>query len=1131
MARQARTEFDHPPTLDTSSDPEAFEVVAPLVSLDESLSPYPRPKLIDLPGGKRLLEKDPAWNRRCLLALAAIAGAWQDRYEQVIATTTDQIAQLNYHHRPGGMSVLSAFIKIEEISTALLRRKLPLDRDDMRTLLEVASRRSSGWSRFRFHMPGLIVHLERLAEAEGVVESLTPQIRKLRAYLDLPGQDRKLATRLDRLLETEGDEVLPLRLVADVPGSAAVGSDLIHRRLKAFLGLPLGPVEGDEALPVEPDGFAAPAASPLREAHAVIGHALSRQSEDRRHRRDGVDLLIEEVGDLGELTLGQAEALSLALDERVARLLLPERGEFDDYHLRGSLENMRHGIGLDVAGPAKTLEDLLLLTASRAGYWARVGQEAVAFAEAAAAAGELSPGMQYFVHRLRCIAISEPPMGTLPPLAARLSRLLDGDATMLLVPGERWADRAHADLAAMTDKQRAAWVALLRHAYTATSSKPSAAWTKEAKAALKLVTAKHLRRQLAAWFPEVARGRSFRSIGSYGGDSRSAADTFNDGNANVLRGLVWTLAAVPDADTPRLLADLLTTSIKKVPGVGPRAVKLANACVWALGETAGHRDAAVQTASLGQLARLKSTVTFKTTLKMIDKALAKAAERLGTSPEELEEMAVPTYGMEEVGRRVEELGDFTAELVVTGTGTAELRWKKADGSAQKSVPKAVKEGFADELKELKAAAKDIAKMLPAQRDRLDLLPLRQKAWDYTTWAERYLDHPLVGTLARRLIWTLTPLGSGDDTEADAAVMWLDGRLVGVDGEPVGVDPAATRVALWHPIGRGEAEVLAWRRFVEDRRIRQPFKQAHREVYLLTDAERNTAVYSNRFAAHLIKQHQFNALCGVRGWRNKLRLMVDDEYPPATRELPAWDLRAEFWVEGAGDDFGTDTTDSGSYLYLATDQVRFYPLGSSANSAHAGGGGYAWSRWRGEDAPEPIPLEDVPPLVLSEVMRDVDLFVGVASVGNDPAWQDGGRQQRYGHAGYWADYSFGDLSATATTRRGVLERLVPRLKIADRCSFTDRFLVVRGDLRTYHIHLGSGNIQMEPNNQYLCIVPGRGEGVGASGGGASGGGASGGVFLPFEGDRTMSIILSKAFLLADDRAITDPTIVSQIRRGS
>ena len=47
-------------------------------------------------------------------------------------------------------------------------------------------------------------------------------------------------------------------------------------------------------------------------------------------------------------------------------------------------------------------------------------------------------------------------------------------------------------------------------------------------------------------------------------------------------------------------------------------------------------------------------------------------------------------------------------------------------------------------------------------------------------------------------------------------------------------------------------------------------------YLVTDAERRTERYSNLFAAHILRQHQFNALCGARHWKNKLRLMVDDE---------------------------------------------------------------------------------------------------------------------------------------------------------------------------------------------------------------------------------------------------------------
>jgi hypothetical protein len=222
-------------------------------------------------------------------------------------------------------------------------------------------------------------------------------------------------------------------------------------------------------------------------------------------------------------------------------------------------------------------------------------------------------------------------------------------------------------------------------------------------------------------------------------------------------------------------------------------------------------------------------------------------------------------------------------------------------------------------------------------------------------------------------------------------------------------------------------------------------------------------------------------------------------PPATRPLPAFDLRAEFWTGGiVGAPHGADTTHAGTLLHLATDQVRFYALG-------APGGANA------------LPLDRVPPLAFSEVMRDVDLFVGVCSVGN-PTWADGGPAGRF--RDYWQAYAFGDLSASAATRRDVLADLLPRLNIKDRATLADRFLVVRGRRRTYKIHLGSGNILVSSNDQYLCIVPDA----------ARRSAADPGPFVPFEGDQMLSVILSKAFLLAADDKITDPTITRQLNRA-
>ena len=101
----------------------------------------------------------------------------------------------------------------------------------------------------------------------------------------------------------------------------------------------------------------------------------------------------------------------------------------------------------------------------------------------------------------------------------------------------------------------------------------------------------------------------------------------------------------------------------------------------------------------------------------------------------------------------------------------------------------------------------------------------------------------------------------------------------------------------------------------------------------------------------------------------------------------------------------------------------------------------------------------------------------------------------------------------------MEKLIPRLKIAAQCELTDKFLVVRGEIRTYKIHLGSGNILMEPNDQYLCIVENRS--VGKS--------ETATQFLPYEGDQRLAIILSKAFLLAEDKKITDETITRQLKQ--
>ncbi|MEU4092759.1 DUF4132 domain-containing protein [Streptomyces sp. NPDC026673] len=651
----------------------------------------------------------------------------------------------------------------------------------------------------------------------------------------------------------------------------------------------------------------------------------------------------------------------------------------------------------------------------------------------------------------------------------------------VLNPGEAWADAALAHAA----EAGTAWEGLLRHALTATAARPAAKWDRAARALIDGIGSEEVRSAAVAWLGLVGRPRTLPY------EDRDAVHNggYDPYNATALRGLVWLLPLLPPhPGTARVLGALVETSLRTVPGTGPRGPKIANAAVLALAR--GEDDA-----SLGELARLSTRVTYRSTLKQIEAALEERAKARGLGRDDVEELAVPAYGLGEPGEGVaHRLGGVTGELAIRA-GRATLSWRNAAGKALKGAPAIVRRDHAEELTRLRATVKDIDKTLSAQSERLDRQFLQRRVWSYTAWRERCLDHPVVGTLARRLLWTVDGIACG---HAEGALRTLTGEPVPATGE--------STVELWHPVGRDPAEITAWRGWLERHGITQPFKQAHREVYPLTDAERATGTYSNRFAGHILRQHQFHSLAAVRGWRNRLRLSVDDTFPPAVRELPRWGLRAEFLVEGVE---GDELSHSGSYLHVGTDRVRFYPLDAPENRAQAGTGDYRMAGRR----VDPLPLEDIPPLVLSEVLRDVDLFVGVASVGNDPTWQDGGPGGR--HREYWASYGFGELTQGAETRREVLARLLPRLAIADRCSIEGRFLHVRGVKHTYKIHFGSGNILMTPDDRYLCIVP------------AAGGGAPDTGRLPFEGDRTLTVILSKAFLLAHDTEITDPTIVSQL----
>ncbi|MFD3456582.1 DUF4132 domain-containing protein [Streptomyces sp. NPDC058691] len=292
------------------------------------------------------------------------------------------------------------------------------------------------------------------------------------------------------------------------------------------------------------------------------------------------------------------------------------------------------------------------------------------------------------------------------------------------------------------------------------------------------------------------------------------------------------------------------------------------------------------------------------------------------------EQAVPAYGLSGLGRGGWRLGGVSAELVVRG-GKVAVGWRDAAGRAVRGVPACVRREQAGELGLLRAAVREIEEALGAQGARLEREFLRRRPWGYGDWRERCLDHPLVGTLARRLLWTVDGV----------ACAHTDGALRTLTGEPVG---GGVAVELWHPLGRDRAEIDAWRAELERHGIMQPFPQAYREVCA-----------AGPLTGRLLREDRFHAWAGALGWR----------YTPgdgghalalATRDLPHWGVRAELPVEAVRYAGGRA---------LALGALRWHPLGTAG----------------------------VPPLVAGEVARDLGLLVDAAGIGRVAA-PPGGRDR-------------------------------------------------------------------------------------------------------------------------------------------
>ncbi|MFX4262790.1 DUF4132 domain-containing protein [Pelotomaculum propionicicum] len=282
-------------------------------------------------------------------------------------------------------------------------------------------------------------------------------------------------------------------------------------------------------------------------------------------------------------------------------------------------------------------------------------------------------------------------------------------------------------------------------------------------------------------------------------------------------------------------------------------------------------------------------------------------------------------------------------------------------------------------------------------------------------------------------------------------------LVGAGDQKFDMGPE-DKCVIAHPVHLYESgEWAAYQRDIYDKKIVQPFKQVFRELYRPNADELAARTISRRYDGHQIQPKKAAALLKGRGWTASYGEGLQKVY--YKENIIAQIYAMADWFSPA--DVEAPTLEGVVFIDRKTDKL--------------------------------VPFTDVPEVIFSEIMRDVDLVVSVAHVGGvDPE---------------------ASLS-TVEMRAAIITEMLRLLKLAN-VELKGSHAFIGGTLGEYTVHLGSG-VAHKMASGALHILPVHSQHRGR-------------IFLPFvDDDPKTAEIISKIVFLAEDSKIKDPTILDQIK---
>ena len=391
------------------------------------------------------------------------------------------------------------------------------------------------------------------------------------------------------------------------------------------------------------------------------------------------------------------------------------------------------------------------------------------------------------------------------------------------------------------------------------------------------------------------------------------------------------------------------------------------------------------------------------------------------------------------------VGDVEVCLKVDESGKSEILCRR-DGKMLKSVPSRL--GKQAHVLEVKEAHKKLKEQYIRAKKLME--ESMESGAEFTALeVAGLMENPVVRAILQSLVFI-----SGENTgllvweKNDISIKAWDDNITTLDAEQ--------KVRIAHPLDLYRMKVWhQYQKLLFDRQIRQPFKQVFRELYVKLPEEAGLTV-SRMFAGNQI-QPQKTVGC----------------------------LRGRKWI--------ADYEEGLQKIYYKENIIaRIYALADWFSPSDVEAPTLEWVEFSNRKTFEPLTISQVPDLIYSEVMRDVDLAVSVAHAGGvDPETSH----------------------STIEMRRAIIAFNLSLFRLTN-VTLKDSHALIQGSRGNYSVHLGSGVIHQE-GGVMLNILPVHSQ-------------KRGKLFLPFvDEDPKTAEIMSKIVLLAEDKKIKDPFILDQL----